>query len=117
MSSQRDPNRQAVMCYLPMETAMRLRTVIDGKTVRNKVREGLKVHKPMRPMGMSDYLISLAEKAVRKVTPSSMAVAWGKEKLAKNIRARRMQDERVKRGESRKANARLRSGCGKGRGR
>lgn len=92
------------MCYLPMETAMRLRTVIDGKTVRNKVREGLKVHKPTRPMGMSDYLISLAEKAVRKVTPSSMAVEWGKAKLAKNLRTRMVQDERVKRGEHRKAN-------------
>lgn len=102
MSSQRDPNRQAVMCYLPMDVAMKLRTVIDGKTVKNKVKAGLKIHKPTRPMGMSDYLISLAEKAVRNVTPSKEAVSWGNEKLAKNIATRKVQDECIKRGESKR---------------
>jgi len=108
MSSQRDPNRQAVMCYLPMEVAMKLRTLIDGKTVKNKVKEGLKVHKPTRPMGMSDYLISLAEKAVKKITPSEDAIAWGKAKLAKNIATRKVQDERVKSGESKRRDAHFR---------
>lgn len=82
------------MCYLPMDVACRIKTVIEGKEVKQKPKEGHKVRKPMRPMGMSDYLIALAEKAVRKVTPSDAARRWAKERYEKNLKARMIQDSK-----------------------
>ena len=61
MASQRDPNRYAVMCYVPIELAAKIKSYVYGKTVVNKHREGEKVHTPTRPMAMSDLLIALAE--------------------------------------------------------
>lgn len=85
------------MCYLPMDVACRIKTVIAGKEVKQKAKEGHKVRKPMRPMGMSDYLIALAEKAVRKVTPSEAAKKWVKERYEKNLKARKIQDDKSRR--------------------
>lgn len=77
-----------------MEVASRIKTVIEGKEVKQKPKEGHKVRKPMRPMGMSDYLIALAEKAVRKVTPSESAKKWAKERYEKNLKVRKIQDSK-----------------------
>ena len=53
MASQRDPNRYAVMCYVPIELAAKIKSYAYGKTVVNKHREGERVHTPTRPMAMS----------------------------------------------------------------
>ena len=41
MATQRDPNRQAVMSHIPLETAAKIRTYIKGKTVKCKAKKGM----------------------------------------------------------------------------
>jgi len=97
MASQRDPNRVAIMSYVPIPLAAKIRTHIAGKTVPNKVRSGRKVRKPTRAMGMSDYLIGLAEQDLADVKVRSIDREWAKMVLEKNQAIRRVQDAQIAR--------------------
>ena len=62
MTGMRDPNRTAVMCYVPIGLVAKIKSHIAKKTVPNKVSPGKIVRKPVRPMCVSDFLIGLAER-------------------------------------------------------
>lgn len=96
MATQRDPNRQAVMSHIPLETAAKIRTFIKGKTVKCKAKKGMQVRKQVRDMTMSDYIIERAETGVKNVKMDDESRKWMEERLRKNTRARKAQDKIVR---------------------
>ena len=96
MATQRDPNRQAVMSHIPLETAAKIKTYIKGKTVKCKAKMGMKIRKKERDMTMSDYIIEKAEKGVKNVKMDDESRKWMEERLRKNTRVRRAQDKLVR---------------------
>lgn len=98
MATQRDPNRQAVMSHIPLETAAKIRTYIKGKTVKCKAKKGMRIRKQERGMTMSDYIIERAETGVRNVKMDDESRKWMEERLRKNIKARKVQDKIVRDG-------------------
>lgn len=87
------------MCYVPLDIVTKIRTLIDGKTIPNKVCKGRQIRKPFRTMGVSNFLIGLAEKAVTDVTPSAEDIRWQRQQYRKNMEFRKIADQRVRSGE------------------
>ena len=106
MSAQRDPNKVAVMCYVPLEVVEKIRTAIKGQKIPNKVGKGKTARKPYRAMGVSNFIIKLAEEAVSGMRPSVSERKWGAEKYRKNLAARKAADDRVRSGEEREKSRR-----------
>ena len=82
--TQRDPSRYPVMCYVPIETLVKIKTEIEGRRVRIKSPSNRRATEKTRKMGLADFLVEQATEAVKDVVPSRAAVAWGKEKLSAN---------------------------------
>ena len=100
-SLQRDPNRYCSTVYMPMDLAVKIKSEIEGETVERKTRaciHGRKRKKVVTPRSMTigDYLIGLATKKTKNVTPSAKAVKWGKEMLKKNLKKRKEADALIK---------------------
>jgi len=96
--SKRDPLRYPVMCYVPIETLEKIKTVIEGKKVRIKSPSNCRATDNKRQMGLADFMIQIATEAVADVVPSRAARAWGKEKMAANRAAMKSEE-----GDDRKA--------------
>jgi len=90
MNSQRDPNRTAVMCYVPIELAAKIKSYVLKRTVPAKPIAGRKMRVKTRPMAMSDLLIALAERelAGQEVLPQFRQ--WADATLKRNVRAREL---------------------------
>lgn len=87
MATQRDPNRQGVMCYVSLDTLAKVRTAISGRKVTIKSAADRKQTSCKRAMGMSDFFIACVEQAVSGIKPSREALAWCREKRQKNEEA------------------------------
>lgn len=96
MATQRDPNRQAVMSHIPLETAAKIKTYIKGRTVKCKAKKGMRIRKQERDMTMSDYIIEKAENGVRNVKMDDESRKWMEERLRKNMKLRKAQDKIVR---------------------
>ena len=105
MSSQRDPNRVPVMCYVPIGLVAKIKSHIAKKTVPNKVSPGKVVRKPVRPMCVSDFLIGLAEKRLEKCKVESRCEEWAEATLQRNLLRRKRQDEALAERRKHKAGA------------
>ena len=89
MTGMRDPNRTAVMCYVPIELAAKIKSYVLGKSVPNKQVGGRKLRVKTRPMAMSDLLIVLAERELAKqeeVLPQFRQ--WADATLKRNLKRR-----------------------------
>ena len=94
---QRDPNRYNTGVYMPIEMAVKIRTVIEGVKVPRKTRaivHGKKRRKAAstREKTIGDFLVECAEEKIRKVVPSASAEKWGRAVLRKNRAMRRRAD-------------------------
>lgn len=67
----------------PVALVAKVRTAVAGRSVPAWVRAGHRSSGKMRPMSVSDFFAETAAKAVEGVTPSSAALAWAEEKIAK----------------------------------
>lgn len=101
MATLRDPNRHAVMCYTSLETLAKVRTVIAGRVVKQKMAANKSPSMTVREMGFSDFFIESVEQRVADVTPSKEALEWSRKQLAKH-QADRKEFERLSRSDSEK---------------
>lgn len=90
MTTQRDPNRTAVMCYVPIELAAKIKSYILNRSVPAKPIAGRKMRVKTRPMAMSDLLIALAERKLAEQEVLPQFRQWAEATLKRNIKARKM---------------------------
>ena len=88
MTGMRDPNRTAVMCYVPIELAAKIKSYILDKAVPNKQIGGRKLRVKTRPMAMSDLLIALAERELAKQVVLPQFRQWADATLKRNLKRR-----------------------------
>lgn len=88
MTGMRDPNRTAVMCYVPIELAAKIKSYIRDRAVPVKPIAGRKQHVKERPMAMSDLLIALAEEKLEAQEVLPQFRQWAEATLKRNVRAR-----------------------------
>lgn len=100
-SLQRDPSRFLVSAYIPDDVAAKVKTAIEGRVVKRKVRaikNGKYRRNPnsTREMTIADFMVESTAKRVKRVKPSQAALEWKEEQLAKNIAKRKAADEAMK---------------------
>lgn len=83
MTTKRDPDRIPVMSYIPKHLAAKMKTQIEGRSVKVKTGYG-KISENTRPMGMSDFVIEACIEQTRGVKPSRKALKWVTEKTKRN---------------------------------
>ena len=88
MTGMRDPNRTAVMCYVPIELAAKIKCYVLDKTVPTKQIGGRKLRVKTRPMAMSDLLIALAERELVKQEVLPQFRQWADATLKRNLKRR-----------------------------
>lgn len=88
MTGMRDPNRTAVMCYVPIELVAKIKSYIRDRAVPVKPIAGRKQHVKERPMAMSDLLIALAEEKLEAQEVLPQFRQWAEATLKRNMRAR-----------------------------
>ena len=88
MTGMRDPNRTAVMCYVPIELAAKIKSYVLGKSVPNKQVGGRQLRVKTRPMAMSDLLIALAERELAKQEVLPQFRQWADATRKRNLKRR-----------------------------
>lgn len=88
MTGMRDPNRTAVMCYVPIELAAKIKSYILDKAVPNKQIGGRKLRVKTRPMAMCDLLIALAERELAEQEVLPQFRQWADATRKRNLKRR-----------------------------
>ena len=96
-SLQRDPSRFLVSAYLPDNIAAKVKTAIEGRVVKRKVRaikNGKYRRNPnsTRDMTIADFMVESTTRRVKHIKPSREALEWKEEQLARNMAKRRAAD-------------------------
>ena len=68
---------------VPVYLVAQVKTAIAGRMVPSWVRTGHRSSGKMRPMSVSAFFVEAVEKAVEGVIPSTAALSWAEQKIAK----------------------------------
>ena len=93
MATQRDENRYAVMCQVPLDTLAKIKTAIKGMRVPFQLGHG-RVSEKTRAKTISDFIIEAAITASASVEPDNESLAWAEEQRRK-LRSRSLANYRI----------------------